>query len=147
LKKKGITAGIDFIAENTNTAINHSKLITAVLSQTLDILPAIEYLILSYSSYIAPDSIPLQWIRGLVMKEYPDTGIDEDMGKGYSFLGALIMRIFIFAGVALIEKFHYTETAKKNWERHHFLGRWCQYPAGTEFQESEGGPGPRQKEH
>jgi tetratricopeptide (TPR) repeat protein len=72
--------GIDFVGENTNKQLSHTKLISVSLAPTLDSLSPEEALILSYASLLPTDSIPLPWLKTLVVKEYPYLGQEEMPG-------------------------------------------------------------------
>jgi tetratricopeptide (TPR) repeat protein len=72
--------GGDWVGENTKKQLSHTKLISATLAPTLDSLTREETLILSYTSLLPPDSIPLTWVKALVVKEYPQMGEEEMAG-------------------------------------------------------------------
>jgi len=72
--------GADFAGENTKKQLSHTKLISATIAPTLDSLSPEETLILSYASLLPPDSIPLPWLKVLVVKEYPQLGEVEMAG-------------------------------------------------------------------
>ena len=83
LKRKGNLEGIDFAGDKTKakTAIDHTKLISATLSPTLDLLSPAETLVLSYAALLPPDSIPLPWIKTLVTKDFPELGESAEIGE------------------------------------------------------------------
>lgn len=72
--------GVDYVGEHTNKQLSHTKLISATLAPTIDSLFPEETLILSYASLLPPDSIPLPWLKALVVKEYPHLGEEEMAG-------------------------------------------------------------------
>ncbi len=72
--------GVDYAGEHTNKQLSHTKLISATLTPTLDSLSPEETLILAYASLLPPDSIPLPWLKELVVKEYPQLGEEEIAG-------------------------------------------------------------------
>lgn len=72
--------GIEFVGEKTKTVINHTKLISATIAPTLDMLSPQETLILNYASLLPPDTIPLPWIKELVIKEFSELGTEVEPG-------------------------------------------------------------------
>ena len=72
--------GVDYAGEHTTKQLSHTKLISATLTPTLDSLSPEETLIMSYASLLPPDSIPLPWLKVLVVKEYPQLGEEEMAG-------------------------------------------------------------------
>lgn len=80
LKREGSVSGIDIAGAKTRTAINHSKLISTTLAPTLSILSQPELLTLSYAALLPPDSIPIPWLRAMVMEEYPELAKDAAPG-------------------------------------------------------------------
>jgi tetratricopeptide (TPR) repeat protein len=89
LKKEGGIGGVDIAGTKTKTAINHTKLISATLTPTLDILSQVEILILSYASLLPPDSIPVPWLRAMVIKEYPEFEKDAEAGLDDPWLSSI----------------------------------------------------------
>jgi len=80
LKREGGSTGVDIVGTKTTNAINHTKLVSATLAPTLDILLPEETLILNYASLLPPDTIPVPWLRDLVIKDYPELGKDAEVG-------------------------------------------------------------------
>jgi hypothetical protein len=80
LKRMGSVSGIDLAGTKTKTVINHTKLISATLSPTLEILSPAETLILDYASLLPPDTIPVLWLKAMIIKEYPELGIVAEAG-------------------------------------------------------------------
>lgn len=80
LKRVGSVSGIDLAGTKTKTIISHTKLISATLTQTLGLLSPAEILILEYASLLPPDTIPVHWLRAMVVKEHPELGIDAEPG-------------------------------------------------------------------
>lgn len=74
LKREGGLTGIDIVGSITKTTIHHSKLISATLVPAIDILSSVEKLILKYASLLPPDTIPLSWVKAMVMIDYPELG-------------------------------------------------------------------------
>jgi tetratricopeptide (TPR) repeat protein len=74
------TKGVDFAGENTKKQLTHTKLVSLTLAPTLDSLSPEETLILNYTALLPPDSIPLPWIKALVVKEYTHLGEEEMAG-------------------------------------------------------------------
>ena len=64
--------GIDFVSEKTNKQLRHTKLITATLAPTLELLSIEESLILRYASMLPPDFIYVSWLKTLVLDEFPN---------------------------------------------------------------------------
>jgi tetratricopeptide (TPR) repeat protein len=80
LKREGGISGVDIAGTKTKTAINHTKLISATLAPTLDILSPAETLIISYASLLPPDSIPVSWLRAIVINEFPELETHTEAG-------------------------------------------------------------------
>lgn len=89
LKREGGISAIDIAGTKTKTAIKHTKLISATLAPTLNILSDAESLILSYASLLPPDSIPIPWLRALVIKEYPELEKDAEAGLDDPWLSTI----------------------------------------------------------
>lgn len=80
LKQEGGATGVDIVGAKTKNAITHSKLVSATLTPTLDILSPEETLILNYAALLPPDTIPVPWLRAMVIKEFPKLGSDALAG-------------------------------------------------------------------
>jgi tetratricopeptide (TPR) repeat protein len=81
LRNEGF-AGYENISKETRRSISYrQKLLSATLGPTLDLLSPAESLVIEYAAIIAPDNIPLKWLRILCTKDYPD--FEKDPGPGY----------------------------------------------------------------
>jgi len=89
LKREGGVTGVDIVGANTSMAISHGKLVSATLAPTLDILSLEETLILNYASLLPPDSIPIPWLRALVIKEFPELELDALPGLDDPWLSVI----------------------------------------------------------
>ena len=76
LQRDGLVASVEYAGDKSKTAINHTKLITATLKPTLELLSNEEKLILNYASLLPPESIPVVWLKALVTAQYPELGED-----------------------------------------------------------------------
>ena len=89
LKREGCISALNIAGSKTKTVINHTKLISATLAPTLDILSDSERLILDYASLLPPDSLPISWLRALVIKEFPGLATDAETGLDDPWLSAI----------------------------------------------------------
>lgn len=80
LKKEGGIEGIETAGSKTKTALSHTKLISATLIPTLNTLSPEETLILSLASLLPADTIPIPWLRAMVVSTYPNLNKKNDAG-------------------------------------------------------------------
>ncbi|MFH0736480.1 MAG: toll/interleukin-1 receptor domain-containing protein [bacterium] len=74
LINEGCTEGIDNLADEVKTKTNHGKLISVALVQMFGILTDQEKFVLNYCCLFPAESIPISWIKELIIKEYPKYG-------------------------------------------------------------------------
>jgi len=91
LKKEGIFKVSDIVGKKTKakTSIDHTKLVSATLAPTLDILSVEEKLILKYASLLPSDSIPVSWLREMVIKKYKKFSLNAEPGLDDPWLSLL----------------------------------------------------------
>jgi hypothetical protein len=89
LKREGGAIGVDIVGAKTKNEINHNKLVSVTLAPTLNILSSEEMLVLSFASLLPPDSIPVPWLRVMVIKEYPELGKDSLAGLDDPWLSTI----------------------------------------------------------
>ncbi|MEI6436730.1 MAG: toll/interleukin-1 receptor domain-containing protein, partial [Bacteroidota bacterium] len=89
LEREGGVSGVEIAGIKTKKSINKTKLITATLTPTLELLSPAETLILSYASILHPDAIPIPWLRYLTKKEFPEFGKDAEPGLDDPWLSTI----------------------------------------------------------
>ena len=91
LKREGELPGIEYAGTHAKRriSIDHSKLISATLAPTLDMLAPAESLTLNYAAILPPDAIPVQWIRDLCKENHPEIARDAPAGMDDPWLDIL----------------------------------------------------------
>ncbi len=80
LCKEGCTEGIDKTEAQTITKTKHGKLISAALTQMFNFLTDNEKNVLNYCCLLPAETIPIGWIKELIIKEHPEFGEAAPIG-------------------------------------------------------------------
>ncbi len=91
---------LDHMAEDKDAQLrrhNHEKRLAAVLLPTLAELSEAERLTLEYAACLAPDHVPLPWLRELVVEPFPDLAQIGRYGDPWQELCTRLERLAIFS--------------------------------------------------
>ncbi len=90
---------LDLLAEDRDVELrrhNHEKRLAAVLGPTLAGLSAAERRVLAYSAFLAPDHVPLPWLRELAVADFPELAEHGKWGDPWAELCRKLQRLALF---------------------------------------------------
>jgi len=90
---------LDLLAEDQNVELrrhNHQRRLQAVLGPTLAGLEPPQRRTMEYAALLAPNNVPLPWLRELVVADFPQVGQQDRWGDRWEELCRRLVRLALF---------------------------------------------------